>query len=89
MEEAKKKLEDLSNGELFTEYEREQMKEAEERAIKRYELKMAREEGLQQGKEEGLEQGKLETAKKMKEDGFPFQLITKYTGLSETDLNGI
>ena len=57
------------------------MKEAEERAIKRYELKMAR--------EEGLEQGKLETAKKMKEDGFPFQLITKYTGLSETDLNGI
>ena len=89
MEEAKKKLEDLSNGELFTEYEREQMKEAEERAIKRYELKMAREEGLKQGKEEGLEQGKLETAKKMKEDGFPFQLITKYTGLSETDLNGI
>ena len=57
------------------------MKEAEERAIKRYELKMAR--------EEGLEQGKLEMAKKMKEDGFPFQLITKYTGLSETDLNGI
>ena len=57
------------------------MKEAEERAIKRYELKMAR--------EEGLEQGKLETAKKMKEDGFPFQLISKYTGLSETDLNGI
>ncbi len=57
------------------------MKEAEERAIKRYELKMAR--------EEGVEQGKLETAKKMKEDGFPFQLISKYTGLSETDLNGI
>ena len=45
------------------------------------ELKMAR--------EEGVEQGKLETAKKMKEDGFPFQLISKYTGLSETDLNGI
>ena len=74
MEEAKKKLEDLSNGELFTEYEREQMKEAEERAIKRYELKMAR--------EEGVEQGKLETAKKMKEQGIDWNIIAVCTDLS-------
>ena len=85
MEEAKKKLEDLSNGELFTEYEREQMKEAEERAIKRYELKMAREEG----KEEGLEQAhqeKIGMAKKLRNLGLTDQEIMQVTNLSEEEI---
>ena len=85
MEEAKRKLEDLSNGELFTEYEREQMKEAEERAIKRYELKVAREEG----KEEGLEQAhqeKIGMAKKLRNLGLTDQEIMQVTNLSEEEI---
>ena len=38
--------------------------------------------GKFEGKLEGKIEGKLEIAKGMKEDGFPFPQIAKYTGLS-------
>lgn len=58
MEEAKKQLTDLSDSyELFTEYEREEMRKKEEAAIARYRLEQATEEGMKKGLEQGLQQG--------------------------------
>lgn len=53
-----------------------------------------REEGLKEGLEEGLEKGvkkgerqkQLEIARQMKSDGMPMDIILKYTGLSEKDM---
>ncbi|WP_308768526.1 PD-(D/E)XK nuclease family transposase [uncultured Bacteroides sp.] len=45
------------------------------------ELNTARTEGLEQGLEKGHEEEKMEIARKMKSDGLPDDIISKYTGL--------
>ena len=49
-----------------------------------------REEGLAEGRAEGLEEGeakeRIKTARKMKEDNMPVELITKYTGLTTEEI---
>lgn len=56
-------------------------------------LDTAREEGKLEGKIEGKLEGKneekLEIARGMKKDGLPNELISKYTGLSENDIDGL
>jgi predicted transposase/invertase (TIGR01784 family) len=43
-------------------------------------------QGLQQGRAEGTQSEKLETAKRMKADGLPINVIAKYTQLSIDDI---
>ena len=59
---------------LLTEYN-----ESEERELFRQEV-------LEEGREEGRVEGKRETAKKMMGDGLPMDMISKYTGLSASDI---
>ena len=46
-------------------------------------------EGLAKGHAEGQQQEKIETARKMKADGMPAELIAKYTGLRLEEVNDI
>jgi predicted transposase/invertase (TIGR01784 family) len=60
-------------------------------------LEEGKKEGLEEGKKEGLEEGKKEgardnaheTARKMKTDGLPVDLISKYTGLAAADIEAL
>ncbi len=60
-----------------------------------YFLEKGIKQGIQQGEQSGIEKGKIEgelegrikTAKKMKQDGLSFDLISKYTGLTIEDIN--
>ncbi len=63
---------------LLTEYN-----ESEERELFRQEVL---EEGRAEGREEGKEESQRETAKKMMGDGLPVNMISKYTGLSASDI---
>jgi len=42
--------------------------------------------GRKEGIEEGIKEGKREAAKKMKKDGLSNEMISKYTGLSQTEV---
>ncbi|RME93840.1 MAG: hypothetical protein D6767_00120, partial [Candidatus Hydrogenedentota bacterium] len=54
-------------------------------------LKEGLKEGIKEGIKEGEKTAKLETARRMKDDGFPIRKILEITGLTERDLkeNGI
>lgn len=41
-----------------------------------------REEGIKEGREEGREEERMATARRMKADGLPPEMIAKYTGLT-------
>ena len=43
-------------------------------------------EGLAEGRAEGLAEGAIETARKMKVDKVPMELISKYTGLTADEI---
>ena len=43
-------------------------------------------EGRIEGREEGREEANRETARRMKKDGLPIEVITKYTGLSVDEI---
>lgn len=74
MEEAKKQLPDLSDSyELFTEYEREEMRKKEEAAIARYRLEQEFEKGITEGKK--LAQQEL--IQKLKDQGIDPEIIKK------------
>jgi predicted transposase/invertase (TIGR01784 family) len=49
----------------------------------------ARMEGHAEGREEGLIEGKRQTAREMKADGMPVQVIAKYTGLSVAEIESL
>ncbi len=49
-------------------------------------MEKGREEGMEKGMERGAYLNKLEIAKGMLSDGFPIEVISKYTGLSIEDL---
>ena len=46
----------------------------------------AERKGLEKGREEGREEANRETARRMKKDGLPIEVITKYTGLSVDEI---
>ena len=63
-------------------------------ALKRYRdtlngLRGAKEEGRAEGLAEGEQKKALESARRMKADGMPAELIAKYTGLTAEDINSL
>ena len=48
-----------------------------------------REEGRAEGREEGRNNEKLDTARRMKSDGMPDEMIAKYTGLAIEEVKGL
>ena len=51
--------------------------------------KEAKEEGLAEGRAEGERDKALESARRMKADGMPAELIAKYTGLTLDVINSL
>ena len=47
------------------------------------------EEGKKEGIKEGIKEGKLDDARKMKADGLSVELISKYTGLTPEEIEGL
>ncbi len=47
------------------------------------------EQGEQKGIQKGRVEGLLETAKKMKKDNLPIEMILKYTGLSSKEIEAL
>ena len=43
--------------------------------------------GLEKGRAEGRAEGIIETARKMKTDGLPCEVIAKYTGLTTSEIS--
>ena len=50
-------------------------------------LAEGREEGLIEGREEGRVEERLETARRMRSDGLSMEMVVRYTGLSEEEIN--
>ena len=48
-----------------------------------------REEGLIEGREEGRVEERLETARRMRSDGLSMEMVVRYTGLSEEEINNL
>ena len=44
------------------------------------------EKGIKEGMKEGMKEGKLEIAKSMRADGISFDIIEKYTGISQSEI---
>ncbi|WP_339133870.1 MAG: Rpn family recombination-promoting nuclease/putative transposase [Candidatus Electrothrix sp. GW3-4] len=53
------------------------------------ELRTKFSEGLEEGLEKGLKKGRLETARSMKKEGIPGEIIQRCTGLSLDEINGL
>ena len=68
-------------------------KELHEEKLRITELEEAREKGIETGIAAGIAQGKkesiLETAKNMLKDNLDIEMISKYTGLSEEEINNL
>ena len=52
-------------------------------------LEEGRAEGREEGRAEGSRKNAVETAARMKQDKLPFELISKYTGLSEEEIEAL
>ena len=52
-------------------------------------LAEGREEGLIEGREEGRAEERLETARRMRSDGLSMEMVVRYTGLSEEEINNL
>ena len=52
-------------------------------------IEKGREEGRKEGKAEGRVEANIETASKMLSDGMPADIVMKYTGLLEEDIEKI
>lgn len=79
MEEAKEKLENLTEDSVFIGlYDEELEKEREYKDRMAYAEKI----GMEKGLEQGIQSNKIETAKKMKDKGLDASLIKEITGLS-------
>jgi predicted transposase/invertase (TIGR01784 family) len=52
-------------------------------------MSTAREEGLKEGMAEGKVEGKIEVAREMLSEGLAINLISKFTGLSEEEINDL
>ena len=82
----------MSDAQLYA-YERFWMAVYDEQAIAEGRYFKGREEGRAEGREEGRAEGrndeKLDTARRMKNDGMPVELISKYTGLTVNEIERI
>ena len=79
---AEKIRNDLENGKIILDYDI----ELENEMIKQGIRETALEEGIAAGRAKGRAEEKKENAKKMKENGIPFNIITKITGLSKKQI---
>ena len=52
-------------------------------------IEIGRKKGLEEGIKEGIKEGKLETAKLMKTEGLPAELIAKITGLTPEEIENL
>lgn len=57
-----------------------------ERNARKREREEGREEGLAEGRAEGEHNNQLATARRMKSDGMPIDLIAKYTNLTQEEI---
>ena len=92
--EAKKKIEDLSLDELYSDlYDVEQDRIMEENAKREYAEKIGMEKGLEKGMKQGREKGKkensIEIAIQMLKDDLDVELVSKYTGLTIKELKNL
>ena len=79
--------------------EKKRLIQEREEAVRNYNnaISVATEEGIEQGRAEGIEQGRaegekqkaIETARKMLADGVPVDVVSKYTGLSPEEIDGL
>ena len=76
---------DLTPEYLISEIEDKTLKEVI-MSVKEQIEKKAREEGRQEGRQEGERVKAIDTAKEMKSDGVSIEIISKYTGLSEKEI---
>ena len=70
------------------------MSETERKAYERYLVNLHREEDIldtarEEGEKKGEKKKALETACQMKKDGMPLDLVAKYTGLSNEEIEGL
>ena len=75
---AEKIRDDLENGKIILDYDIELENEMIKQGI--------RETALEEGMAAGKRKANRENAKKMKENGIPFNIITKITGLSKKQI---
>ena len=87
---AEKIRDDLENGKIILDYDIELENEMIKQGIRETALEEGRAEGMAAGRTKGRAEGraeeKKENAKKMKENGIPFNIITKITGLSKKQI---
>ncbi len=50
-------------------------------------IEIGLEQGIEKGRAEGRAEGIIETARKMKADGLPCEVIAKYTGLTADEIS--
>ena len=82
IQEAREKLEEISNDEIMQRLaDWQESAEHEEAAIRNM--------GYREGKEEGENKSKIEIAKKMKEKGMDISTIVELTGLTEEQIKVI
>ena len=94
IQEAREKLEEISNDEIMQRLaDWQESAEREEAAVRNMGYREGKEagirEGIIQGKEVGKEEGKIEIAKKMKEKNIYISMIAEVTGLTEEQIKSI
>ena len=83
---AEKIRDDLENGKIILDYDIELENEMIKQGIRETALEEGMAAGRTKGRAEGRAEGKKENAKKMKENGIPFNIISKITGLSKKQI---
>ena len=83
---AEKIRDDLENGKIILDYDIELENEMIKQGIRETALEEGMAAGKTKGRAEGRAEEKKENAKKMKENGIPFNIISKITGLSKKQI---
>ena len=83
---AEKIRDDLENGKIILDYDIELENEMIKQGIRETALEEGMAAGRTKGRAEGRAEEKKENAKKMKENGIPFNIISKITGLSKKQI---
>ena len=78
-------ISDEEKQELYTDGFADGVKQGIEQGVKQG-IKQGVEQGLKQGIEQGIEKNRIQTAQAMLNDGMPAETVSKYTGLSVTEL---
>lgn len=90
IQEAREKLEEISNDEIMQRLaDWQESAEHEEAAVRNMGYREGKEAGIKEGKQEGKEESKIEIAKKMKEKNIDISTIAELTGLTEEQIKVI